>query len=63
MPALAALKMLVGVTALLWVGIAAVRTVARRGTRGRQLSLAGVPELFLASALSGGAAVFLNAAH
>ena len=64
MPALVALDLLVGSTALLWVGVAAVRTVAhRRGTRGRRLSLTGVPELFLASAVGGVAAVFLDAAQ
>ncbi len=56
MSALIALKMLVGVTALVWVGMAAVHAVARCGIR-------GVPELFLASAASGAAAVFLDAAQ
>ena len=60
---LVALKLLVGVAALVWVGVAAVRTVARRSDRGRGLSLTGVPELFLASAASGVAAVFLDAAQ
>ncbi len=66
MSALAALKLLVAVAALLWWSAAAVGSlgdVPYRYCQGGQSGLAHVPQLFLASAVSGGVAAFLDAAQ
>lgn len=68
MSALIALKLLAGVAALLcWVAAAAVRSARdwpyrhNSGCDGERTALSNVPKLFLASAVSGGVAVFLDA--
>jgi len=67
MPALIALKLLAGVAALLWAAAAAVRSARdwpyrhNRGCDGERTALSNVPQLFLAPAVSGGVAVFLDA--
>ncbi len=66
MSALVALKLLVGVAALLWWAAAAVRSLgdfSYRSCQGGQSGLARVPQLFLASAVSGCVAAFLDAAQ
>jgi len=67
MSALIALKLVAGVAALLWVAAAAVRSARdwpyrhNSGCFGDRTVLSNVPQLFLASAISGGVAVFLDA--
>ncbi len=66
MSALVALKLLVAVAALLWWSAAAIRSLGDfpyRYCQGGQSGLAHVPQLFLASAVSGGVAAFLDAAQ
>jgi len=66
MSAFVALKLLVGVAALLWWSAAAVGSLGDfpyRYCQGGQSGLAHVPQLFLASAVSGGVAAFLDAAQ
>ncbi len=69
MSALIALKMLAGVAALLLVAAAAVQSARdwpyrhNSGCQGGRTVLSHVPHLFLASAVSGAAAVFLDAAQ
>jgi len=66
MSALVALKLLVAVAALLWWSAAAVRSLGDfpyRYCQGGQSGLAHVPQLSLASAVSGGVAAFLDAAQ
>lgn len=67
MSPLVALKLLAGVVALLWVAAAAVRSARdwpyrhNSGCFGDRTALSNAPQLFLASAISGGVAVFLDA--